>query len=157
MTLSIMPLSIMPLCHYAECHCAEFLDLFIGMLNVSMMGVVRQNVVMLGVVRQNVVMLGVVAPSIRIKLYVWPAEKWSGDDLLPAVSFALTLPESTRLLILWMSPLLQASNRSLIGSMGEILRGSEDLDMFNLIPSVWDKYFCRILKRTEDFNSVERP
>ncbi len=59
----------MPLCHYAECHCAEFLDLFIGMLNVSMMGVIMQNVVMLGVVRQNVVMLSVVAPSARFKLY----------------------------------------------------------------------------------------
>ena len=46
-----------------------------------------------------------------------PAAKWRGDDFLPAVSLALTLWWLTSFFTLFRSPFLQASNRSLPGSL----------------------------------------
>ena len=67
--------------------------------------------------------------SVCIFIYVLPAAKCSGDDLLPAVSLAFTLEASTRARILRMSPPLQASNKSRIGSVGEIRSGLADRDI----------------------------
>ena len=61
-----------------------------------------------------------------------PAEKCNGVDLRPAVSLAFTFDESTIDRTFVKSPHLQASKSSLNGSLGLILRGSDNLDIMEV-------------------------
>ena len=73
-----------------------------------------------------------------------PAAKCKGEDLRPAVSLAFTLLESTIDLTLFTSPLLQASKRSRSGSVGEILSGLQDRDIFIARNAVPVNTFCTV-------------
>ena len=85
-----------------------------------------------------------------------PAAKCNGVDLLPAVSLALTLELSTMALTRITSPDLQASKSSRRGSLGLILRGSDDLDIFTILNDNYEQKFtsihfclCYLLRVTE--------